>query len=131
MGTHFSSSNSITTTAVVTNTIKVTSSTDDDDEILAGALSAILGKEILPHSNAQQSQTHQHVSKISLFDQHQASFIYGKVGSDDKLIDGSLITLNITILSSKSTFTCSIQPNYTVDKLKHLIYIYKRRFIVR
>ena len=51
MGIWSSPSNSPTTTTANSNTTKATSSVDTDDHILAGALSAILGKEILPDSS--------------------------------------------------------------------------------
>jgi len=121
MGASSSSSNSPTTTTAITTIIKTTS-TDEDNQILANALSAILGKEILADSSEQQTEIQQNVEKISLFDQHLTSFIYGKVGSDDKIIDESLITLNITILSSKTTFTCSVERDASVDKLKQIVY---------
>jgi len=117
-----SSSNSQTTTIAVPTTIKTTSSTDDDNQILAGALSAILGKEILPESRVEQSLNPQNVDKVSLFDQHLTSFIYGKVDSDDTVIDETFITLNVTILSSQTSFSCSLERDATVDKLKQIIY---------
>jgi hypothetical protein len=53
-----------------------------DEQILAAALSSILGKEILPESSVPQ-QSQQSIIKVSLFDQHLTSFVYGKVGVDD------------------------------------------------
>ena len=64
----------------------------------------------------------QNVDKVSLFDQHLTSFVYGKVGSNDDIVDESFITLNVTILSSKTTFSCSLERDASVDKLKQLVY---------
>jgi hypothetical protein len=97
------------------------SSTDDNELVLAAALSTILGKEILPESNAPR-QTHQGISKVSLFDQHLTSFVYGKVGADDKINNETFMTLHITILANKTTFPCVIERDASVDKLKHIIY---------
>jgi hypothetical protein len=101
--------------------MSVLSSTKNDDEILAAALSAILGKEILTESNAK-PQSQQHTSKISLFDQHLTSVVCGKVGADTGTNKGSFITLQITILSTAATFSYLIERDADVDKLKHMIY---------
>jgi hypothetical protein len=122
MGNSSPSPTSRTTTATVTTTIKTTFSRDEDDQILAAALSAILGKEILPESSIDQSLNPQNVDKVSLFDQYLASFEYGKVGSDDEVIDETFINLNITILASETSFSCSLKRDATVDQLKQIIY---------
>jgi hypothetical protein len=96
-------------------------STNDDELILAAALSTILGKEILSESSVPQ-QSQQSISKVSLFDQHLTSFVYGKVGIDDSTNNGSLITLNITVLRTKNSFPCVIERDASVDKLKKIIY---------
>jgi len=97
------------------------SSINDNEKVLAAALSTILGKEILPASNAPQ-QSQRNISKVSLFDQHLTSFVYGKVGKDDTNNNESLITLHITILAKQTTFPCLIERDASVDKLKQIIY---------
>ncbi|CAF1046368.1 unnamed protein product [Rotaria sordida] len=97
------------------------SDTNDNETILAAAFSAILGKEILPESNVPQ-QTQQHINKISIFDQHLTCFIYGKVGKQDTNKDESFMTIYITILTTKTTFPCTIECDASVDKLKQIIY---------
>ncbi|CAF1446617.1 unnamed protein product [Rotaria magnacalcarata] len=101
--------------------MSIGSSTDDNEQVLAAALSAILGKSILPESSVSE-QSQQHISKISIFDQHLACFIYGKVGQHDTNSDESFMTLYITILATKTTFPCVIECDATVDKLKQIIY---------
>jgi len=96
-------------------------STNDDELILAAALSTILGKEILSESSVSQ-QSQRNISKVSLFDQHLTSFIYGKVGTDDSTNNESLMTLYITIFATKTTFPCVIERDASVDKLKRIIY---------
>jgi hypothetical protein len=96
-------------------------STTDNEQILAAALSTILGKEILPESSVPQ-QSQQYISKVSLFDQHLTSFVYGKVGIDDTTSNKLFLTLNITILATQNTFPCIIERDATVDKLKQIIY---------
>jgi hypothetical protein len=59
---------------------------------------------------------------VSLFDQHLASFVYGKVGVDDPTSDESLMTLHITILATIATYPCIIERDANVDKLKQIIY---------
>jgi hypothetical protein len=99
----------------------MSASTNDNELLLAAALSTILGKEILPESSVPK-QSQQYISKISLFDQHLTSFVYGKVGIDDSNSDESLMTLSITILATKTTFPCVIERDASVDKLKQIIY---------
>jgi hypothetical protein len=96
-------------------------STNDNELLLAAALSTILGKEILSESNVSQ-QSQQNISKVSLFDQHLTSFVYGKVGIDDSTSNESLMTLYLTILATKTTFPCVIERDASVDKLKQIIY---------
>ncbi len=59
---------------------------------------------------------------MSLFDQHLTSFVYGKVGVDDSTSDESLMTLHINILATKATYSCIIERDANVDKLKQIIY---------
>ena len=94
---------------------------NDNETLLAAALSTILGKEILPESSVRQSP-YQNISKVSLFDQHLTSFVYGKVGADHSTKNKSLITLHIRILATKTTFSCVIERDASVDTLKHIIY---------
>ncbi|UJR20470.1 hypothetical protein I4U23_023599 [Adineta vaga] len=94
---------------------------DYNEQLLAAALSSILGKEIIPESSVSQ-QTQQHIAKVSLFDQHLTSFVYGKVGKDNKNIDELFMTLCVTILATKETFPCLIERDASVDKLKQMIY---------
>ncbi|CAF4090916.1 unnamed protein product [Adineta steineri] len=91
---------------------------NNNNQILAAALSTILGKEILPQSNVSQ----RHISRVSLFDQHLTSFVYGKVGIDDNTNNSLFITLHITIVKNQKTFQCLIECNASVDKLKQIIY---------
>ena len=95
--------------------------TGDNELILAAALSAILGKEILSESSVPQ-HSQQRISKVSLFDQHLTSFVYGKVDTDDQSSNDSLMTLHITVLATKTTFTCLIERDASVDKLKQIVY---------
>jgi hypothetical protein len=95
--------------------------TNDSELLLAAALSTILGKEILSESSVPQ-QSQQNISKVSLFDQHLTSFVYGKVGTDDSTNNESLMTLYITIFATKTTFPCVIERDASVDKLKRIIY---------
>ena len=97
------------------------SSTNNNEQILAAALSTILGKEILPESSVPQ-QSQQHISKVSLFDQHLTSFVYGKVGKDNTTNNDSFITLHITILATQKIFPCLIERDASVDKLKQIVY---------
>ena len=98
--------------------MSTTSSANDNEQVLAAALSTILGKEILPESSAPQ----QNISKVSLFDQHLTSFVYGKVGIDDTANNATFMTIQITILATKTTFPCTIERDASVDKLKLIIY---------
>ena len=90
------------------SSMSTSTSTNDNELLLAGALSAILGKEILPESSLPPQSQHG-VSKVSLFDQHLTSFVYGEVDADSSTGDGSLITLQINILAAKNTFSCIIR----------------------
>jgi hypothetical protein len=97
-------------------------SIDNNELLLAAALSTILGKEIQPESSVPQ-QSHRNISKVSLFDQHLTSFVFGKVGIDASTSNNkSLITLYITILATKTKFPCVIDRDASVDQLKHIIY---------
>ncbi|CAF0947254.1 unnamed protein product [Adineta steineri] len=96
-------------------------STNNNEQLLAAALSTILGKEILSESNVPQ-QSQQHINKVSLFDQHLTSLVYGKVGIDDSTNDNLFITLHITILSNQKTFQCQIERSASVTKLKQIVY---------
>ncbi|CAF3816312.1 unnamed protein product [Adineta steineri] len=96
-------------------------STNNNEQLLAAALSTILGKEILPESSVPQ-QSQQHISKVSLFDQHLTSFVYGKVGIDDSTNDNLFITLHITIVANQKTFQCQIERSASVTKLKQIVY---------
>jgi hypothetical protein len=97
-------------------------SINDNELLLTAALSTILGKEIQPESSVSQ-QSHRNISKVSLFDQHLTSFVFGKVGIDTSTSnDKSLITLYITILATQTTFPCVIKRDASVDELKHIIY---------
>ncbi|CAF1474569.1 unnamed protein product [Didymodactylos carnosus] len=102
--------------------MSIDSSINDSEQVLAAALSAILGKEILPESNIPK-QSQRHIKKVSLFDQHLTCFVYGKVGRDDRITSNqSFMTLYITILATKTTFPCVIERDASVDKLKQIIY---------
>ncbi|CAF0947328.1 unnamed protein product [Adineta steineri] len=96
-------------------------STNNNEQLLAAALSTILGKEILSESNVPQ-QSQQHINKVSLFDQHLTSFVYGKVGIDDSTNDNLFITLHITIVANQKTFQCQIERSASVTKLKQIVY---------
>ncbi|CAF1029194.1 unnamed protein product [Adineta ricciae] len=99
-----------------------TNSTENDgDELLAAALSSILGKEIVPESSVLK-QTQRHVSKISLLNQHVASLVYGKVGRDDSSTNKLLLTVYVTVLATKQKFSCVIERDASVDKLKQWIF---------
>lgn len=92
---------------------------NENERILAAALSAILGKEILPEFNIL-AQTQQHVNKISWFDHHLTSFVYGKIGKSKENEDESLLPLHITVLATRTMFNCIIECDANVDKLKKL-----------
>lgn len=94
---------------------------NENEQVLAAALSAILGKDVLPEADVPQ-QTNRYVNKISLFDQHLTSFIYGKVGELDPNDGKSFLTLQIKILTTKTSFQCEIERDASVDKLKQIIY---------
>ncbi|CAF2071290.1 unnamed protein product [Rotaria magnacalcarata] len=95
--------------------MSIGSSTDDNEQVLAAALSAILGKSILAESSVSE-QSQQHISKISIFDQHLACFIYGKVGQHDTNSDESFMTLYITILATKTTKQNLIHCGQEIDE---------------
>ena len=99
----------------------MSSSTDQNEQILTAALSAILGKEILPESCVP-AQSQKYISKVSIFNQHLASFIYGKVGSSNEKSNDLHITIHIKILANKTMFPCLIERDASVDKLKRIIY---------
>ena len=88
--------------------------TNGNEVLLAAALSAILGKEILTESTIPQ-QSQQSISKVSLFNQHLTSFVYGKVDTDDKTNNESFMTLHITILATQTTFLCPIERDASVN----------------
>ncbi|CAF1247316.1 unnamed protein product [Didymodactylos carnosus] len=94
------------------------SSSQNDRPLLAAALSAILGKNVLPVSD------NRNVSTLSLFDHHLTAFSSGKTSSDtDDSLSSSLMTLNIVLSStSGETYQCEIEKNATGDRLKRLIY---------
>jgi hypothetical protein len=73
-----------------------------------------LNKEILFESSVPQ----QSINKISLSNQHLTSFVDGKVGIDDSTRDESLMILHITIPTTKNTYSCVIEQDASVDKLK-------------
>lgn len=96
-------------------------SSDNNGQLLAAALSAILGKEILSEWSVPK-QSQRHISKVSLFDQHLTSFIYS-IGDDlESTEHNSLITINVTILATKTTHSFVIERDASVDELKQLIY---------
>ena len=97
------------------------SSTNDNEQILAAALSAILGKEILPESGVPQ-QNQQSVSKVSLFNQHLTSLAYGPVGISDPANSGTFLKLYITILATGTTISCEMERDALVDQLKQFVY---------
>ena len=97
------------------------SSDGSNEQLLAAALSAILGKEILSESSVPK-QSQQHISKVSLFDQHLTSFVYSNGDDHGSTKHNSLITLNVTILATKQTHAFVIEPDASVDKLKQMIY---------
>ena len=94
---------------------------DNNGQLLAAALSAILGKEILTESSVP-THSQQHRSKVSLFDQHLTSFVYTNVDDHGSSGNQSLITLNVTILATKTTHPFVIEREASVDQLKLMIY---------
>lgn len=101
--------------------MSVISCKNDNEQILAAALSAILGKEILSESNIP-AQTQQYINKVSWFDHHLTCFIYGKIGESETKNDDSIMTLQIMVLSTKTTVPCVIECDASVDKLKKILY---------
>jgi hypothetical protein len=85
--------------------MSTSTSTNDNELLLAAALSAILGKEILSESSVPQ-QSQQGISKVSLFDQHLTSFVYGKTDINNSTSNELLMTLQINILAKKKTSLC-------------------------
>ena len=100
-----------------------------DRNLLAAAMSEIMGIVILPHTDSAQSS-----NIVSLFDHHDKTYSYGRVGDSS---EEPLLPITRSIFAVKptcrggglvfvktltgQTFKCSINPDATIEDLKNLI----------
>jgi len=100
-------------------------SAENNENLLAAALSGMLGVEVAPATASSDSE-----NKISLFDYHDKTYSYGQVGgtalvptttakSYRKKAEND-IELYVKTLTGK-VITCNIDPNATIEDLKVVI----------